>query len=268
MNGFYRLVRRFRPEYGLLLLVAAGGLALPACKDITILGYSTTGNFDKQYQTIKVPIFQNITTYRGVECELTQQVVEEIQRRTPYKVVQCDADLELTGKIMTIQKNETLAGPINTVRNADLTMVVEVVLKDLHTGKILSKAPRRPGEVRPEEVPLLKDNGMMSGASLPILATPSAPGSFDQQATLAPAPGGGQPTSPGTPGNVAAPNVPGTSAGLLTGDPLDPNRKPIGFPIRATANFIPEIGQSITTATQRCEANMATQIVNMMEMGW
>jgi hypothetical protein len=271
MSRLAKLVRRFRLEYGLLLLIAGLGLALPSCDwdgQFTVLGYSTKSNFDPKYKTIRVPIFQNITFYRGLEFDLTKAVVTEIERRTHMKVVNCDADLELTGKIMTFLKSNILGSPVNEVRNAEVAMGVEVVLKDLRTGQILSKTPRRPGGNPGEEIPLL-NTGNVPGLNTPILATPTAPGSVDQEAIMTAPPGSGLPDTPGTPGNVTSPGLPGSPSSPLGPDPVtDPNKKPAGFAIRATANFIPEVGQSITTAEQRCTLNMATQIVNMMEMGW
>jgi Lipopolysaccharide-assembly len=272
MSCFSKLVRPLRLDYGLLLLIAGVALVLPSCDwdgNFTVLGYTTASQFDRNYKTIRVPIFQNLTFYRGLEFDLTKAIVTEVERRTHMKVVSGDADLELTGKVMSFNKSETLAGPINTVRNADTVLVVEVVLKDLRTGKILSKPPRRPGGNPAEEIPLL-NTGNVPGLNTPILATPAAPGGADQQQAIMTAPPGSVlPDTPGTPGNAITPSLPGSPSATLGPDgATDPNKKPAGFVIRATANFIPEVGQSITTAEQRCVLNMATQIVNMMEMGW
>jgi len=271
MSGLSKLARRLPLEYGFLLLIAGLALVLPSCDwdgNFTVLGYSTASNFDPQYKTIRVSIFQNLTFYRGAEFDLTKAIVTEIERRTHMKVVNGDADLELTGKIMSFNKSVTLESPVNEQRNVDMVLVVEVVLKDLRTGKILSKPPRRPGGNPAEEIPLLNP-GSVPGLNTPILGTPAAPGAVDQQAIMTGPPGSGIPDTPGTPGNAISPSLPGTPSSILGPDvAVDGTKKPGGFAIRATANYIPEVGQSSTTAQQRCVLNMATQIVNMMEMGW
>jgi hypothetical protein len=38
--------------------------------------------------------------------------------------------------------------------------------------------------------------------------------------------------------------------------------------VTATGNFVPEIGQSLTTAQQTCMNRMAVQIVSLMEKPW
>jgi hypothetical protein len=48
--------------------------------------------------------------------------------------------------------------------------------------------------------------------------------------------------------------------------PLDPSVKPVL--IQSTAGFVPEIGQSITTAQQQNVNRLAVQIVSMMEKPW
>ena len=226
-----------------------------------MLGYSSAPVFDKHYKTIRVPIFKNmISGERGMEFDLTQALVAEIQKRTPYRVVQCDADLELSGKIMSVLKQVNLPSPENTVRSANITLTVEVVLKDLRTGKILSQAPRRPGIVTPEEVPGLKDNQALQNLT-PMTGAPAAPGSMDANGTMM-----GQ---PGQPAQPAQPSLAGTPVPTFgSEEPVDIKKNPPGLSIHATGTFVPEMGQSTTSGKQSAVNTMARQIVDMMEMGW
>src|SRR5437016_468028 len=90
----------------LLPLACAGlALALPACSQdghFTVLCYTTAHNYDCSIHTVRVPIFDNRTFRRGLEFDLTQAVVRDIQLHTPYRVVGCDqpADTELQGRII------------------------------------------------------------------------------------------------------------------------------------------------------------------------
>ncbi len=51
---------------------------------------------------------------------------------------------------------------------------------------------------------------------------------------------------------------------------LDPvtKKKAVPIVVRSTANFRPELGESITTAMQRNIDRVAVQIVSAMEVGW
>jgi hypothetical protein len=52
-------------------------------------------------------------------------------------------------------------------------------------------------------------------------------------------------------------------------DPIVPG-VPVGLPtvVQSTASFIPELGQSITTAEQKDFQRLAIHIVSMMELPW
>ena len=115
----------------------------------TFLGYTTLPPYNTEIRTVRVPIFKNETYYRGMEFELTQAVIREIELKTPYKVVTAGgpADTELTGKIITYTKNMVIPNPLNEVREMETTLAVEVVWNDLrpgHLGEVLSQPPPKP----------------------------------------------------------------------------------------------------------------------------
>ncbi len=132
---------------GVSLLGACLALFLPSCAgdgNFTILGYTTRPNYDLSIHTVRVPIFRNQTFYRGLEFDLTQAVVREIEAKTPYKVVSagCDADTELTGNIVQFTKIILNRNQVNEVREAETILGVEIVWRNLRTGEILS-LPRK-----------------------------------------------------------------------------------------------------------------------------
>jgi hypothetical protein len=144
-----------------LVLVGLAALLSSCAEDgrnLCILGYTTAPNYDTSIHTVRVPIFKNITmrdsTREGIEFQLTQAVVREIELKTPYKVVgaNCDADTELTGTIRSYNKLMLNRTQLNEVREAEMDMTVEVVWRDLRTGEILS-APKK----KPEPLPPLAD---------------------------------------------------------------------------------------------------------------
>jgi len=122
----------------------------------TILGYTTQPNYNPDIRTVYVPIFQNVTFTRGLEFELTKAVIREIEAKTPFKVVDCraNADTELLGKIVSTTKGVITLNQLGEVRDAQASMSVELVWRDLRpgcTGTILSADPRKE-EVRGEAV--------------------------------------------------------------------------------------------------------------------
>lgn len=141
-------------RFASVLLSAAAALTLPSCEwdgHFTVLGYSTQPSYDANIRTVRVPIFQNLTYYRGLEFDLTEAIVREIEAKTPYKVVGlgCEADTELTGTVFLYTKLLLNRNPLNEVREAELTLAVDVLWRDLRTGEVLSGPRLKPGEAQP-----------------------------------------------------------------------------------------------------------------------
>ncbi len=133
-----------------VLLISMGSFALTGCTTgghFSVLGYSTQPNFDTSIATVYVPIAQNATYYRGIEFDLTRLVIREIESRTPYRVVSCqaDADTVLDLKILFASKTMILAAPTNLVRDSEVAMNVELVWRD--------QRPGRRGDVLSQELP-------------------------------------------------------------------------------------------------------------------
>jgi len=125
-------------------VLAAIGLLLPSCSwdgQFTIFGYTTRPNYDPGIRTIRVPIFKNYTYVRGLEFDLTEAVIREIQTRTPFRVVSadCQADTELTGSIVNVSKVAINRTQLNEIREGQTTLGVEIIWRDLRTGEVLSQ---------------------------------------------------------------------------------------------------------------------------------
>ena len=120
--------------------MASFALLMPACASwdghFSILGYTTQPNYDLRFKTISVPIFKNRTPWNltpapGMEMDLTKAVINKIEMLTPYKVVSCNADTELRGTIINFQKNLLNYTQMNSIREAETTMRVELIWRDL-----------------------------------------------------------------------------------------------------------------------------------------
>jgi len=241
-------------------------LTLPACEsggNFTILGYSTQPNYDTHIHTVYVPIFKNLTFWRGVEFDLTEAVVRQIEAKTPYKVIsdRDRADTELLGTIAAITKNLLNMNQLAEVREAEMVITVQMTWRDLRTGELLSQ-PRKGGQDAPLFMP---PTGSAPGSPLQAatITGPTAPRSVelaaadnDPQAgsdTLpqpTPLPGSGTPP----PGSIPAPGAPPPSPPYVT--------------IQSNSNFIPELGGSSTSALNDGVNRLAIQIVSMMEKPW
>ncbi len=114
-------------------------------------GYSTPGDASKNnwYQwrslyredvkTVSVPIFKNKDYRRGVEFALSKAIVNEIEMRTPYKVVPTErADTILEGEIVEI-KVHTLSEDTSAAIPQEQIYDIKVnfTWKDQRTGVIL-----------------------------------------------------------------------------------------------------------------------------------
>src|SRR5262249_19682879 len=107
-------------------------------------------------------------------------------------------DTELTGTVVNFSKILLNRNQLNEVREAETTLAVDVVWKDLRSGEILSSPRSKTGE--------------------PV--------------------------------------------------PVPPGKPPPTQPVRATAGFIPELGESMATARKKVVDRLAVQIVSMMETPW
>ena len=93
-----------------ILSLLAVMLVLQGC------GYTQTELFNTEYQSVAVPIFQNKTFYRGVELDLTEALIKEIELRSPYKVVATrTAQTVLEGQIVSISQR-----PLSNTREGGL----------------------------------------------------------------------------------------------------------------------------------------------------
>ncbi len=132
---------RFTGFQGGLLLIAVGTLMLPACGSdgqVQILGYTSRPTYDNSIRTVRVKILGNETYWRGIEFELTKALIREIEANTPLKVVpgNAPADTELVGRIIAANKNLVTFNQLGEVREAETTLTVAVVWKDLRAGVV------------------------------------------------------------------------------------------------------------------------------------
>ena len=112
--------------------MAAASLAASGC------GYSRQAIFPEDVQTVTVQTFQNKTFYKGVQFELSEALIKQIELETPYKAVSGSADTLVEGVITDIQQRKlsrTSTGGL--VQEVEVRIVVNFQWKDQRTGKLL-----------------------------------------------------------------------------------------------------------------------------------
>jgi hypothetical protein len=137
-----------------LATIAASPLALTlGCQNdnFRILGYTTAPPFDENVKTVYVPVFKNIAIqtsgYRELEVDLTKAVIDAINARTPMRVTsdRDSADSELLGTLVKIEKNVQNRNQQNQVREGEVILTMQIVWRDIRTGKVLSNRRPPPG---------------------------------------------------------------------------------------------------------------------------
>lgn len=101
-------------------------------------GYSFDKPFEGDQRTIAVEMFENTTFYHGLEVHLTDAVVKEIQRSTPWRVVNGPgADLALTGAISDVTLRKLSTAPVSGLsQQIAVAVTVDYDLRDNRTGQV------------------------------------------------------------------------------------------------------------------------------------
>jgi hypothetical protein len=120
----------------------ASGLALTglcSCSSDPREGYSMSPAHDESVRTVHVPMFNNKTFFRGIELELTDAIVKEIQSNTPWRVVsQGNADTVLSGTITNsgLRAISTAEGS-GLVQEQGVEIVLDFSWRNNRTGRTM-----------------------------------------------------------------------------------------------------------------------------------
>ena len=112
-------------------------LLLVGCANHPSDGYAFDSTYDSSVRSVAVPVFENQTFATGVEVDLTEAIIKEIQRSTPMVVVGSgQADSELRGVIRSAQlrslANDSTTGLTQTM---SYKLTVDFEWTDARTGK-------------------------------------------------------------------------------------------------------------------------------------
>jgi hypothetical protein len=100
-------------------------------------GYTLRPPYNAAVRTVYVPIFTSVVFRRDVNLQLTEELIKQIERRTPFKVVGKPegADTTLSGTINFADKNLIIENPFNLPRQLTATLTATVSWTDNRTEK-------------------------------------------------------------------------------------------------------------------------------------
>jgi hypothetical protein len=117
------------------------GAVLAALLLLSGCGYHQQSLFPAEVRSVAVPIFQNRTFYQGLEFEVTEAIIKEIELQTPYKVTgQGSADTILEGSIVDVRQHRlsrTRDGGL--VQELEFAILLSFEWRNLRTGKVLRR---------------------------------------------------------------------------------------------------------------------------------
>lgn len=122
-------------------LALAGGMASigGGCAASPTEGYAFVSSHDDTIRTVAVPIFQNPTYSHGLEVQLTDAIIKEIQRSTPWRVApEGTANATLTGTLTGSElRRLSQARGTGLGQEMSVRLTVDFEFKDVRTGKVL-----------------------------------------------------------------------------------------------------------------------------------
>lgn len=101
-----------RPDvHGVVALLSAC-LLISGCASDPTRGYAWGSSYSDQVRSVSVPIFKNETHATGLETQLTEAIVKQIQRSTPWVVTRGrSADTTLLGTITDVEYDRLSVTP-------------------------------------------------------------------------------------------------------------------------------------------------------------
>ncbi len=112
---------------------------LTGCASDPSQGYAFSTVFDESINSVAIPILRNETTSRGLEVQLTESLIKELQRRTPWHIAPTDqADTTLVGVITaTGLRASSNARGSGLVQEQAVQITMRFEWRDNRTGEIL-----------------------------------------------------------------------------------------------------------------------------------
>ncbi len=125
------------------VLMLTAMLMVPACASDPRRGYSLATTFPEDVKTVSVPVFKNYSTTPGIEVELTEAIIKEIQRSTSVRVVTpgagTSADASLRGVVTDVNlRRLNVRSGTGLIQELGYQISVDFDFRDERDGKVLS----------------------------------------------------------------------------------------------------------------------------------
>lgn len=132
-----RRTRRSGRSPATLAVMVLAAASLWACSSDPKQGYSFASTYSQKIRTISVPIFENASYRPGMERELTEAIIKEIQRTTKWTVVAGgSADATLSGTLRSANYDALSTLPqTGQVQEMAVNLRIDFDLTDNRTGK-------------------------------------------------------------------------------------------------------------------------------------
>jgi Lipopolysaccharide-assembly len=140
MNASQRPITFLLTSFVFVSLVLMLLSSLTACASDPTQGYAFESAFDDSIQSIAIPIFSNETTSRGLEVQLTESLIKEVQRRTPWHIAPSDrADTTLVGVITETELTAISDDPqTGLVQEQATSITIRFEWRDNRTGELIA----------------------------------------------------------------------------------------------------------------------------------
>lgn len=127
------------PRRSTLALLVALSLLASGCATDPARGYVWGSTFSNTVASVSVPILKNETFATGLETQLTEAVVKEIQRNTPWVVTTGrSADTTILGTITSVEYERLSVAPgIGLVQEQAVRIEIDFDWVDNRTGQKL-----------------------------------------------------------------------------------------------------------------------------------
>jgi hypothetical protein len=103
-------------------------------------GYSARPMTRGDVRTVYVPVFENRTFRRGLEFDLTREVVDKINQKTQLKIAEKDAaDTILRGEIVEVRQREVVRNEPLKPEQVRVVVYANVTWIDRRTNQVLMK---------------------------------------------------------------------------------------------------------------------------------
>lgn len=137
-------MRRLEMQRGVMCIVAAAALWCQGCSSDPTRGYAWGSTYSDQVRSVSVPIFKNQTHAAGLETQLTEALIKQIQQNTPWVVLaEGSADTTLQGTITNVDFERLSVTPgSGLVQEQAVRIEIRFDWVDNRTGQLLVSRDR------------------------------------------------------------------------------------------------------------------------------